>query len=237
MRNSWTTKQLETKIKINMNKDQRKIINEAFDLYIDFFGGTFQSLGSLMVRHYPSGIFDMRSCIFCTRLLRIMERAYFAHITFKDISKCKHLIKIHNLREDIKFTKTNFECTVQEGLWIVQTVLDFYSRILMGQFNMIDEHMRLFLYWDQIKDKYDPDLVKLIAGDLNHYYFNHELNCSYGICSPELSLEAKKAYEIHRWIENDIFGYFKIHSGENDYGNQLPLRVSKQNRIKVEILE
>ena len=205
----WTDEQLKTQVEFYINKDQRKIINEALDFYIRFFGGEFQSLGSLMVRNYYNK-FDMRTCNYCTRLLRYLERAYFAHITFDDIGKCKFLIKINNINNDIEHTKTNFKCSVQDSFHISQSVLDFYIRVLMGQFNMIDEHMRLYLYWDQIKNKYDSELVKMICGDLSYNYFNLGGSVSYGICNPELSINSKKAYEIQGWIENDIFGYFKM---------------------------
>ena len=227
--------QLNQIIRFQVSKVQKQIIDEAFELYINMFSENFGYLNSLMVRHYQEKM-DMSQCVFCQKLCKILERVYFYNIKWEDKNKCKYYNKIFNLNEDIKFSKTNFECTVSDGLLISQTVLDFYTRILLGQLHHIDEQMRLFLYWDQIKDTYNSDVIKTIISDLKYYYFGFSLNASYGICSTEFCAKGKKSYQMQRWIENDIYGYFKVKGPGNDYANQAPLVVTKQKRIKVTVL-
>jgi len=228
----FTKKQLEQEIKIEVTVDQRKIINESLDFYIDCFGSQFQSVNALMIRHYPNTL-NMHTFSFCSRLLRILEKVYFSDIKFQDIALCKYHSKAHNLREDIKFSKKNFECRVEDALFLANTVIETYQRILMGQLNHIDEQMRLYLYWDQIKKHYNPDLIRIIINDLCYYYFNMSNNASYGITSKELCPASKKAYMILRWIENDIYGHFKVKGSGNNYFNEPPLNVIKHKRIKV----
>ena len=49
-----TPEQLKKEVKVILNRKQRIIIDEAFDLYIDFFNGNTEKLNHLIIKKYPN---------------------------------------------------------------------------------------------------------------------------------------------------------------------------------------
>jgi hypothetical protein len=144
------------------------------------------------------------------------------------------VVKVHNFTEDVKMIKGfKIECTVKEAL-IIRDCLNLYSRVLMGQVREIDWAMRNH-HWDKIK-KHDPQIVNMLIGLISADLFGFGTNASFGIANKDNSEKSKIGYELLRWIEYDLFK--DDPDVQNGYSvlKHKPLRVTRQTRIKTEIL-
>ena len=75
----------------------------------------------------------------------------------------------------------------------IVSALDFYSRIQAGQFDEFRTLNKMFL------DKFDD--IEENLNKIKREVFGLDSRTSLGICSDELSLSAKRAYEIRKWLE------------------------------------
>lgn len=229
---SFTDEQMEQKVRISVTDRQRRLVDDAFRFNIDFFRGRFETLNQTVLMHYPK-LVDYDKAQFCQTLCELLKMSYFNHIEFNGLGMPRKWIRIHNLNEDLE-RGHRFTCSVEDALLISQQVLETHGRILCGQLEQIDWCMKLI--YGNMLNEYDHIMGRAILDTLKKYYWGFESNQHFGCCGPGVCSAVKCMYQIARWIENDIYGHFRIRGSGNDYANQKPLDITKQRRISVEFI-
>ena len=233
-------KQLSRRVAITLaNRSQKQIINKAMIFYTDVIYGNFESITGAIVEAYPKklalGSVSGPEWVAVQQSMSILRQIYFGDDPYKRLNSSKPCARMHNLKEDVVFSKKlTVECTAGEVL-MIRDCLNLYGRVLMGQMKEIDWTMRSF-FWDRIRN-YDHRIAEMVMQIAKTILFNMNPNCSYGIGQRECSLLSRKAYEIQRWMEYDIFKDDpEIQKGHSvlKYG---PIRVTKQPRIKLEFVQ
>lgn len=118
------------------------------------------------------------------------------------------------------------KCTKEE-LEIISVCLDFYNRILIGQFDRIMSLYYETEYKEQIKNLL-IQLRKIFLPELGGGFY-----CSYGIANKDISINAKVSYEMYKIIRKELWisrGCVPEYSVDGDG----PLRLSEEPYMKIE---
>ena len=118
------------------------------------------------------------------------------------------------------------KCTKEE-LETISACLDFYNRILIGQFDRI-----MYLYYEAEDKERTKNLLtqlrKTFLPELGGGFY-----CSYGIANKDISINAKVSYEMYKIIRKELWisrGCVPEYSVDGDG----PLRLSEEPYMKIE---
>jgi hypothetical protein len=122
--------------------------------------------------------------------------------------------------------KIQINCSEKHAEVMIKA-LDFYSRILAGQFHELSAI--------GIKDFEGNDLPKYFFNIVEHNARGIFNGAYHGICSPNLSENAKIAYEIRKCLDHDI-SWHNQPKGGYTVNFDKPLKVTQEKLPEIKII-
>jgi hypothetical protein len=234
-----TEEQLGMEVAVHVTPYQKKLVDTAMDLHVRAIYGDFKPVADHLLEEYGNvkdggaGIKDIDEICF---LFDCLQRIYFQNITWRDMEKHMRLVKLHNLREDIKIQKRDFRCSAGDLLDISNTYLEFYNRMLQGQIHHIDMMMRM-LWWEKFEN-YNYELVQSVIARIKRVLFNFQPNEAYGVGNRNCR-KFNETYEIIKWMQSEIYEKFRPDDETALEKMRSPyiLRVTKQKPVEVEFMD
>jgi len=132
----------------------------------------------------------------------------------------------------MKITLTVNESQAQTIL----TALDLYSRLLMGQFDVIENVMKWrgdYKFWEQ---PYGHDLSEKLLKTLRRLYIPElQRGDSWGISHPKNPAESKVAYDILQVLRHSMAWHKEPSGGYTvDFGQPIPFSQEEMCKVSVE---
>lgn len=126
--------------------------------------------------------------------------------------------------------KITIECNEKQA-YIIKDALDFYSRILMGQFSEFEN-----LFIGSYNYKYMNEINKLLMKIRDYIYPELKGYASWGIFNKKCPENSKIAYDIIQVLRHEMI---KVRDPEKKYGYGVdcnePLQTSKEELINVKV--
>ena len=116
---------------------------------------------------------------------------------------------------------------------VIQSALDLYSRLLMGQFEELD---RVFCHYSDYWEKYDnrKHLNKLCE-DIKHIIYPELTGASYfGVGNKNNPMDSKVAYDIYQVVRHAL-SWHKEPQGGYTVNFNTPVRFGKEELCEVNI--
>lgn len=121
----------------------------------------------------------------------------------------------------------------EDQAYVIQDALDFYSRIMMGQFDNIASLFSIRL----AKNVNREEETKLIEALKNLYYPELHRSAYYGIFHSDTPEDAKISWDLIQVLRYDI-SWYKYPEGGHTVNFHTPLRSSNTEELaKVKIIE
>ena len=206
---------------LTLTRKHTEIMLSAISLFCNVQTGNLYSLKDLFEKEYYKDFSSVND------IIDVLEREAKGgcdgqlesyHNTYKYILE---VYSQNNLAENVVL-----KCTKEE-LEIISICLDFYNRILIGQFDRIMD-----LYYETENEEQIKNLLiqlrKTFLPELSGGFY-----CSYGIANKDISADAKVSYEMYKIIRKELWisrGRVPEYSVDGDG----PLRFSEEPYIEIE---
>ncbi len=209
--------------------EQVNVLKEAMDLYQSLINGPdfIYKMANIISTAYQSPTIDRM-----VPLMRIVTGMYdWPKIGMRD-KRNKCLNKIEDASFSVREMKRlELSGIRKEDMQTICRALDFYSRIIMGQWHEVDSQLRMH---GMCKPEYGS-----VPGSLwdwmKYAFFGFSgINESYGILCKENGRASKVSYEMLKWIDSEMYkddGDISSYSVRRDK----PLRCTDLKEITVTI--
>lgn len=197
------------------------VLMSAIYLFCNVQTGNFHSLKELFEKEYSKDFSSVNDIVDALEKIArgTPEELLESH---NNIYKSVLELRSQNNSEE-KFT---LKCT-EEELKTISVCLDFYNRILIGQFDRIID----LFYETENKEDIKTLLIrmrKVFLPELGDGFY-----CSYGIANKDIAVNAKVSYEMYKIIRKELWmmrGCIPQYSVDGDG----PLRLSEEPYMKIE---
>lgn len=164
--------------RLTLTKSHIECLLKAIDLYINVGTGKLESIAD---------IFDKQVCV--DKEIKEIRYMMFGGKVINDTSKISiaRFLKNH-MQENLEINEDHIKLLIR--------ILDFYSRIVLGQFEEILYGCIIFGWNSSIISNIDLVKIRRLLGEIKHKLYTGP----FGIYSEEIPEEAKITYDIQQVI-------------------------------------